>query len=165
MTVHKTIHTNNGNLHRFVYKNGAAPRKTAVTCNSHHHQGISLSADSKARIDFEKTCGTDLFCNSVPCCVVKIDPHEKTRENGRFRKISPVFSTLHFFEKIPIHFAIFSDREDPNPRKRDFQKKRNRIEQPKGLEPATRFQPFRLFCCFHGMFTNRRLQNKSLGVG
>ena len=41
-------------------------RKTAVTCNSHHRQGISLSADSKARIDFEKTCGTDLFCNSVP---------------------------------------------------------------------------------------------------
>ena len=56
-------------------------------------------------------------------------------------------------------------QEDSNPRKRDFQKKRNRIEQPKGLEPATRFQPFRLFCCFHGMFTNRRLQYKSLGVG
>ena len=37
-----------------------------TTFCSHHHQGISLSADSKARIDFEKTCGTDLFCNSVP---------------------------------------------------------------------------------------------------
>ena len=86
-------------------------------------------------------------------------------KNGRFREISPAFLTLNFFEKIPIHFAIFFDRKDLNPRKRDFQKKRNRIEQPKGLEPATRFQPFRLFCCLHGMFTNRRLQNKSLGVG
>ncbi len=53
-------------LHMLRYKHGIAPRKTAVTYNSHHHQGISLSADSKARIDFEKTCGTDLFCNSVP---------------------------------------------------------------------------------------------------
>ena len=59
----------------------------------------------------------------LPCCVVKIDPHEKTRENGRFREISPVFSSLLFFGKIPIHFAIFSDRKDLNPRKRDFLKK------------------------------------------
>lgn len=91
------------------------------------------------------------------------------KPNGGKREISRDFSRFFrpcfFFEKIPIHFAIFSDRKDLNPRKRDFQKKRNRIEQPKGLELATRFQPFRLFCCLHGMFTNRRLQNKSLGVG
>ena len=30
--------------------------------------------------------------------MVKIDPHEKTRENGRFREISPAFSSLLFFE-------------------------------------------------------------------
>ncbi|HBJ18532.1 MAG TPA: hypothetical protein DDY70_02135 [Clostridiales bacterium] len=55
--------------------------------------------------------------------MVKIDPHEKTRENGRFREISPVFSSPLFFGKIPIYFAIFSDRKDLNPRKRDFLKK------------------------------------------
>ena len=87
----------------------------------------------------------DRFYKSVPCLTVKIDPEEKKREKRRFRKISPVFSSLLFFEKIPIHFAIFSDRKDLNPRKRDFQKKRNRIEQPKGLEPATRVGLFRFF--------------------
>ena len=29
-------------LHRFVYKHGVAPRKTAVKCNSHHRQGGSV---------------------------------------------------------------------------------------------------------------------------
>ena len=29
----------------------------------------------------------------------------KQRKNGRFRKISPVFSSLLFFEKIPIHIS------------------------------------------------------------
>ena len=48
-------------LHRSVCKYGAAPRKTAVTCNSHHRQGISLSACLKTQIDFEKTGGMDLF--------------------------------------------------------------------------------------------------------
>jgi len=48
------------------------------------------------------------------------------REKTRKTEISKDFSRFFvpaFFEKIPIHFAIFSDREDPNPRKRDFQKK------------------------------------------
>ena len=70
------------------------------------------------------------------------------KPNGGKREISRDFSRFFvpaFFEKIPIHFAIFSDREDPNPRKRDFQKKRNRIEQPKGLEPTTGFQILPLF--------------------
>ena len=31
-----------------------APRKTAVKCNSHHRQGISLSTDRKTRIDLKK---------------------------------------------------------------------------------------------------------------
>ena len=58
-------------LHKIIYiglvcKHGAAPRKIAVKCNSHHRQGISPSADSKARIDFEKTCGTDRFWKGVP---------------------------------------------------------------------------------------------------
>ena len=53
-------------LHRSVCKHGAAPRKTAVKCSSHHRQGISLSAYLKTRIDFEKTCGTDRFCKCVP---------------------------------------------------------------------------------------------------
>ena len=29
----------------------------------------------------------------------------QTAENGRFREISPVFSSLLFFEKIPIHIS------------------------------------------------------------
>ena len=29
----------------------------------------------------------------------------KRRKNGRFREISPVFSSLLFFEKIPIHIS------------------------------------------------------------
>ncbi len=41
-------------------------RKIAVKCNSHHRQGGSISADRKPWIDFEKTCSTDLFCNSLP---------------------------------------------------------------------------------------------------
>ena len=53
------------NLHSLVYKHGAAPRKTAVMCCSHHRQGISLSACLKTWIDFEKTCGTDRFCNII----------------------------------------------------------------------------------------------------
>ena len=65
-SVVKRLSLRNGNLHRFVYKNGVAPRKIAVKGCSHHHQGIRLSAEFETRIDFEKTCGTDLFCNSVP---------------------------------------------------------------------------------------------------
>ena len=95
-SVVKRLSLRNGNLHRFVYKHGASPRKKAVTCNSHHRQGISLSADFETWIDFEKTCGTDLFCNSVPCLTVKIDPGEKKREKRRFRKISLLFSRLTF---------------------------------------------------------------------
>ena len=98
-------------------------RKIAVTVNSRQYQGISVLSHKKSRTIFVVQYGSDVFCSGITCCVVKIDPHEKTRENGRFREISPVFSTLHFFEKIPIHFAIFSDRKDPNPRKRDFLKK------------------------------------------
>ena len=46
-------------VHSFVYKHGAAPRKTAVKGCSHHRQGISLSPCLKTRIDFEETCDTD----------------------------------------------------------------------------------------------------------
>ena len=124
--------TENSEAVKFVYPLiGAAigtsmvlqARKIAVTCKPLFHQGRGLSKNKIARLDFEKKCGVHRFCSDTPCCVVKIDPHENTRENGRFREISPVFSPLLFFEKIPIHFAIFSDRKDLNPRKRDFQKK------------------------------------------
>ena len=84
----------------------------------------------------------------LPCCVVKIDPHEKTRENGRFREISPVFSSLLFFEKIPIHFAIFSDRKDPNPRKRDFQKSETELNSRKDLNTRHGSNPFGFFVVF-----------------
>ena len=148
-------------------------RKIAVTCKPLFHQGRGLSKNKIARLDFEKKCGVHRFCSDTPCVVWSKSIRTrktavwkaKRRKTGDFERFLPFFSSLLFFEKIPIHFAIFSDRKDLNPRKRDFQKKRNRIEQPKGLELATRFQPFRLFCCLHGMFTNRRLQNKSLGVG
>ena len=40
-------------------------RKIAVKCNSHHHQGISLSLCLKTWIDFEKACSMDRFCNSA----------------------------------------------------------------------------------------------------
>lgn len=46
----------------FVYKHGAATRKTAVKGCSHHRQGISISADLKAWVDFY---GMDEFCNSI----------------------------------------------------------------------------------------------------
>ena len=40
-------------------------RKIADTVNSRHRQGISLSADLKPWIGFEKTCDMDLFCKGV----------------------------------------------------------------------------------------------------
>ena len=52
-------------LHSFVCKYGAASRKTAVKCSSHHRQGISLSTDRKPRIDFEKTCSADRFWKGI----------------------------------------------------------------------------------------------------
>ena len=48
-----------------VCKHGAAPRKIAVNCNSHHRQGISLPTDRKPRIDFEKTCSADRFWKGI----------------------------------------------------------------------------------------------------
>lgn len=37
-------------LHRFVYKHGVAPRKTAAGCYSHHRQGISVPSVKSVRI-------------------------------------------------------------------------------------------------------------------
>ena len=37
-----------------------------ITFCTHHRQGISLPTYRKPRIDFEKTCGMDLFCKGVP---------------------------------------------------------------------------------------------------
>ena len=42
------------------------PERSRTAFCAHHRQGISLFADFETRIDFEKTCGTDRFCNSVP---------------------------------------------------------------------------------------------------
>ena len=42
------------------------PERSRVAFCAHHRQGISLSADWKPWIDFEKTCGMDLFCKGVP---------------------------------------------------------------------------------------------------
>ena len=95
---------------------GAAPRKTAVKCISHHRQGITLFFDLKIRIDFEKTRGRDLFCKSVPSLSVKIDP---TDENKRKAEISRDFSAFFIpkFFRISIYpFWIF--------------------RQPKGIEVA-----------------------------
>ena len=39
-------------LHRFVCAHGAAPRKIAVACNSHHRQGVSLPSRKKSRTVF-----------------------------------------------------------------------------------------------------------------
>ena len=41
-------------------------RSTADTFNTHHRQGINLSADLETRIDFKKTCSADRFCKGVP---------------------------------------------------------------------------------------------------
>ena len=41
------------------------PRKIAVKCNSHHRQGVRLSADGKPWFDFEKICNMDLFCSGI----------------------------------------------------------------------------------------------------
>ena len=121
-----------------------------------YNTGVAQGYSSAGRVPVSKTVGRG-FESSCPCHVVwsKSIRTRKTagwkakrRKTGDFERFLPFFSSLLFFEKIPIHFAIFSDRKDLNPRKRDFQKKRNRIEQPKGLELATRFQPFRLFVVF-----------------
>ena len=42
------------------------PERPRTTFGSHHRQGISLSADGKPWIDFEKTCSMDRFCKGVP---------------------------------------------------------------------------------------------------
>ena len=42
------------------------PDRPMITFGAHHRQGISLSVYFETRIDFEKTCGSDRFCNSVP---------------------------------------------------------------------------------------------------
>lgn len=79
--------------------------KIAVTCKPLFHQGRGLSKNKTARLDFEK---------SAVCIGFVVIPHvvwsksirtmkravwrAKRRENGRFRKISPVFSSLNFSE-------------------------------------------------------------------
>lgn len=128
-------------IHSFVYKHGVAPRKKAVTCNSHHHQGISLSADIETWIDFEKTRGRDLFCKSVPSLSVKIDP---TDENKRKAEISRDFSAFFIpkFFRISIYpFWIF--------------------RQPKGIEVAeTHF-----FTNFISKLYHRKDLNPRQGLG
>ena len=52
-------------LHSIVYQHGVAPRKIAVTVNARQYQGISRPTDRKTWIDFEKTCGMDLFCKGI----------------------------------------------------------------------------------------------------
>ena len=59
-------------LHSLVYKHGVAPRKIAVKCNSHHRQGVSLSADGKPWIDFKKLALRIYF---VRVCYAE-NPHE-----------------------------------------------------------------------------------------
>ena len=75
-----------------------ADRKIAVTVNSRQHQGISVPKDKKIRTVFVAQYGSDVFCSGITSLSVKKDPTEKTRENGRFREISPVFSRLLFFK-------------------------------------------------------------------
>ena len=48
----------------FVYRNSWELSFGEIFA-AHHRQGISLSADLKSWIDFEKTCGTDRFCKSI----------------------------------------------------------------------------------------------------
>ena len=66
-------------------------RKIAVSCKPPLYQGRGLSKNKTARLDFEKKCGVHRFCSDTPCCVVKIDPHEKTRENGDFERFLRFF--------------------------------------------------------------------------
>ena len=72
----------------------------------------------------------------------------KTRKREISRDFSRFFAPA-FFEKIPIHFAIFSDREDPNPRKRDFLKKSEaELNSRKDLNPRHGSNPFGFFVVF-----------------
>ena len=88
-------------------------RKIAVTCKPLFHQGRGLSKNKIARLDFEKKCGVHRFCSDAPCCVVKIDPHKENsplasqtaEKTGDFERFLPFFSSLLFFEKIPIHIS------------------------------------------------------------
>ena len=95
----------------------------------------------------------DLFCSENTCCVVKIDPHdEKSRlagQTARKREISKDFSRFFvpaFWGKNTDPFCDFFRPQGSEPAKMGFsKKKRNRIEQPKGLEPTTRFQTLSFF--------------------
>ena len=87
-------------------------RKIAVTCKSLFHQGRGLSKNKIARLDFEK---------SAVCIGFVVMPHvvwsksirtrktalwqAKRRKTGDFERFLPFFSSLLFFEKIPIHIS------------------------------------------------------------
>ena len=87
-------------------------RKIAVTCKPLFHQGRGLSKNKIARLDFEKSAVCIGFVVIPQLCGQNRSAQGKQPfgkpnggKNGRFRKISPVFSSLLFFEKIPIHIS------------------------------------------------------------
>ena len=81
--------------------------------------------------------------------MVKINPHEKTRENGRFREISPVFSTLNFFEKNTDPFCDFFRPRGSEPAKTGFSKKsETELNSRKDLNPRHGSNPFGFFVVF-----------------
>ena len=161
-------------------------RKTAVACNSHHRQGISLLTDRKTRIDFEKTCGTDLFCNSVPCLTVKIDPEDEnstlasqSAEKRRFREISPAprhalvswgcFSDPNFFRISIDPFSIFFRVEGFElPKTHFFQNFITNESNTKDLNPRQGLGLFRFFVlvtkCLHTASGCHRLCFSLLGA-
>ena len=72
----------------------------------------------------------------------------KQEKTGDFERFLPFFRPCFFFEKIPIHFAIFFDRKDLNPRKRDFQKSETELNSRKDLNPRHGSNPFGFFVVF-----------------
>ena len=87
-------------------------------------------------------------------------------KTGDFERFLPFFSSLLFFRKNTDPFCDFFRPRGSEPAKTGFSKKsETELNSRKDLNPRHGSNPFGFFCCLHGMFTNRRLQNKSLGVG
>ena len=95
------------------------------------------------------------FCSDTPCCAFKIDPHEEnsrlasqTAENGRFREISPVFSSLLFSKKYRSILRFFRP-QGSEPAKTGFSKKsETELNSRKDLNPRHGSNPFGFFVAF-----------------
>ena len=107
--------------------------------------------------------------SNPPAPAMLCGQNRSARENKRKREISRDFSRFFapaFFRKNTDPFCDFFRPQGSEPAKTGFSKKsETELNSRKDLNPRHGSNPFGFFWCLHGMFTNQRLQNKSLGVG